>query len=314
MTRNLEVKKQEEGKRLDVFLKSYFPEISREKVKRGILSNNVFVDDELVDDPSYRVKAGQTVEADIDIKPFKLVPEDIDLEKVYEDDNFIAINKPVGLVVHPGAGIKSGTLANALISHYPGIKDIGDPTRPGIIHRLDKDTSGIILVAKNKEAFEYGKFLFKDRKIKKEYKTLLYGRIDELHGIIEKPLALVPERQRVEVSEKGKPAKTEYWVEGYYGSKSDDGDGKEVDIYTLIRVILHTGRTHQIRVHFSSINHPVAGDDLYGTGFNPPKGLNRQFLHAARLQFKSLDGTFLDLRAPLPEDLQRVLEDLEISN
>ncbi|OGE86342.1 MAG: hypothetical protein A3J48_02485 [Candidatus Doudnabacteria bacterium RIFCSPHIGHO2_02_FULL_46_11] len=301
-----EVTKEAAGQRLDVFLKGQISEVSREKVKRAILGGKVYVNGPKNIDPSFIVAAGNLIEIEIDTKPFKLKAENISLKKIYEDDDFLVIDKPAGLVVHPGANVTTGTLANALLGEYPQIQGLGHEFRPGIIHRLDKGTSGLMLIAKNEKSFEYGKALFEKRLIAKEYETLVFGRLEPKFGVIEKPLRLVPERRRVEVSAEGKAAKTEYRVLGYF----EDSDG--IDFYSLVRVILHTGRTHQIRVHFASLGHPVAGDSLYSADEKTKKaGPARQFLHAKRLAFRLPNGTMLDLESELPADLQDFLNSLQ---
>lgn len=305
MPNNYIVKEEESGQRLDVFLKEYIFDVSREKIKRAILAGQVSVNGQLIDDPNYRVKAAEEIQLSIELKPYQLEPQAASLKKVFENEDFVIIDKPAGMVVHPGANVTDGTLAHALLAEYPSIANVGHPLRPGIVHRLDKDTSGLMLVAKNDQAFEYAKELFKSRNISKEYETLVAGKVNDLHGFIEKPLILVPEHRRVEVSENGRPAKTEYRNRGWYR------DTGSLDFYTLLRVILHTGRTHQIRVHFSSLGHPLAGDQVYGKGRPIPKGLTRQFLHAKRLAFKLPDGTDVDVESALPDDLKEVLNNLE---
>ncbi len=323
MAKSFTVEKQSASLRLDVFLKNLVSDVSREKIKRAILAGQVAVAGEIVTDPSKVLREGQVVELHKDIKPYRLEPEPLPLKKVYEDDDFLVIDKPAGLVIHPGANVLSGTLAHALLAEYPEMAEVGDSLRPGIVHRLDKETSGLVLVAKNTKAFDYAKAIFKNREITKGYEALVVGHLPKKQGTINKPLSLRPERRRVEVSREGKPALTEYQVLALYQesivldphakrSSSAKGIGAEVDFYTLVRIILHTGRTHQIRVHFSSEGFPVAGDGLYGRGKPVPEGLERQFLHAKRLTFKLPNGTTLDLESELPDDLKKVLDNLEL--
>lgn len=294
-----------DGERLDVFLKNNLAVISREKIKKAILNGLVSVDGSVKTDPNFRLRAGQAVSADIDTEPKKLRAEKLKLNKLFENEDFLVIEKPAGLVVHPGAGVESGTLANALIADYPEMENLGEHFRPGIVHRLDKDTSGLMLVAKNPTSFDHAKKAFKDRQVGKEYIALVHGRIEKSHGFIDKPLELAPKLRKVRVSEDGKAALTEYRVLGYFQDKVS------LDQYTQIRVILHTGRTHQIRVHFAHEGYPLAGDALYGKGKPLPSGLTRQFLHAARLTFRLPEGTNLDIESKLPEDLEKVLNNLE---
>jgi 23S rRNA pseudouridine1911/1915/1917 synthase len=188
----------------------------------------------------------------------------------------------------------------------------------GIVHRLDKDTSGLVVVAKTSESYDYLKNLFAERKIKKEYLALVYGRAKK-HDVIESSLAKIGQRgsSRVRVSQEGKPAKTEYWAEKYYNAsrpplklRGGEGELSPLDQFTLVRIELHTGRTHQIRVHFSDRGHPVMGDKLYGKpeSLKLNQVLNRQFLHASRLEFQAPDRTWIEVESPLPEGLKRVLE------
>lgn len=261
----------------------------------------------------------------------------------YENSDFLVINKPAGLPVY---STKKHLLEESVLSwflrKYPQVKTVGDSERPGVVHRLDKQTSGLLFLAKTYEGFDYLKKLFKDRKIIKEYQALVYGQLPR-HGVIDEPLSKIGFRgsSRVRVAEEGKAAVTEYWTKEFYhpaasGPPLLDKEGNErggvdpvrdrlakgtasaatgrltsngVDSFTLVRIRLHTGRTHQIRVHFASIKHPVMGDDLYGQ----PKSqalkdiLHRQFLHASRLEFQLMDGTWLEVESDPPEDLQEVL-------
>lgn len=316
------------GERLDIFLKKNSGDVSREKIKKAILNGHALINGQVTRDPSLSLNEGQVVEIEINISD-DLSLSELDIKKVYEDDDFLVINKPSGMVVHPGAGVDRDTLANILITKYPEMRGVGHKFRPGIVHRLDKDTSGLLLVAKNEQALDYAKKVFKDKDIKKEYVALVHGRLEKPHGFIDMPLILDHKRKKVKVSLEGRQAKTEYTVLGYYQDPKSPALGQEVDgersrtthgnpersrgvdFYTLVRVILHTGRTHQIRVHFSHLSHPLAGDSLYGKGSPLLSGLDRQFLHAKRLTFRLPNGTLLDLISELPEDLQMVLNGLD---
>jgi len=217
-----------------------------------------------------------------------------EIKIIYEDDDVLAINKPAGLLVHG-----QDSLVDWLLENYPEIKNVGeDPARPGIVHRLDKDTSGVLLVAKNQRAFEYLKEQFKNRKIKKKYIVLVWGDIKNDKGIIDLPIAKSKKdfRKRTstgKVAGKIREAITEYKVL------------KRFSVYTLIEVSPQTGRTHQIRVHLKAIGHPVVGDKLYGPKEAP---IDRQFLHANSLEFKLLGGSVIKLEADLPEDLKNFLD------
>ncbi len=216
-----------------------------------------------------------------------------DIKIIYEDDDVLAVNKPAGLVVHG----PDNSLVGWLLNKYPEIKNVGeDSTRPGIVHRLDKDTSGVLLVAKNQKTFEYLKEQFQNRKIKKKYIVLVYGKLKVESGIIDLPIgrSRTPLKRLASEKARGKlrEAITEYKVI------------KKFPDYTLVEAFPQTGRTHQIRVHFKAVGHSVAGDKLYGS-----KGeLSRQFLHANSLEFKLLGGSVIKLEADLPKDLKNFLD------
>lgn len=249
----------------------------------------------------------------------------------YEHKDFLIINKPAGLPVYSTKNnLGEESVLAWFLEHYPEAKTVGDLKRPGIIHRLDKQTSGLLLLAKTSGAYEYLGKLFRSREITKEYLALVYGQLEPRHGIIDKPLSKIGFRgsSRVRVAEEGKAAVTEYWLmESYFRplpqSLPRPGEGgrrpgevEPLDQFTLLRIRLHTGRTHQIRVHLASLKHPVLGDNLYGkpNSLKLKDILERQFLHASRLEFKLLDGTWLEVESELPEDLQEVLSKLAISN
>lgn len=231
---------------------------------------------------------------------------------IYEDENFIAVNKPAGMLVHPINGReKEPILVSFITEKYPEIKDVGDQpeTRPGIVHRLDRDTSGVILVARNQRYFEYLKNLFQTRQIKKTYLALVLGKLEPKQGIIEKPISLKTGsvKRTVWEGKDAKPAVTEYKVKKYFSFDGQD--------YSLVEAFPKTGRTHQIRIHFSSTGHPIIGDKLYGSKkSNPPAGepfnLNRQFLHAQSLEFTTEDGKRMKVEADLPEELEKIIDSL----
>lgn len=269
----------------------------------------------------------------------------------YENQDLIVVNKPAGLPVYSS---KNNTGEESVLSwflqKYPEAKTVGDAERPGIVHRLDKQTSGLLILAKNEKIFEYLKNLFKIREIKKEYLALVYGQTPK-HGVIDKALTKIGHegQSRVRVDEKGKPSVTEYWAKEFYtlspsslageGAPRAAAEGRGegavdpvrnlmsktsadpradrisngVDTFTLIRVKLHTGRTHQIRVHLSHLGHPIMGDTLYGKPLSLKLSsiIGRQFLHASKLEFKLPDGTWLELEADLPDDLKVTLSQLQ---
>ncbi|HOB53678.1 MAG TPA: RluA family pseudouridine synthase [Acidobacteriota bacterium] len=243
-------------------------------------------------------------------EPLQLQAQALPLEIMYEDKQLVVINKPAGLVVHPGAGVADGTLANALVhyfGHLPGTESL----RPGIIHRLDKETSGLLLVTRTEESMLRLSAMFQKREIYKEYVALVYGTMEAPHGIIDLPIGRHPvHRMKMTVhAPRGRASRTEWFVEQAYAG------------LTLLRVVLHTGRTHQIRVHLSARSHPIVGDGLYGGNrpirirqggavrtISPP---GRFFLHARRLRFLNpWTGREMEFHAPLPDDLARFLERL----
>jgi 23S rRNA pseudouridine1911/1915/1917 synthase len=229
--------------------------------------------------------------------PSPLTPEAIPLKIIYEDDDVLVLDKPAGMTVHPAPGNPSHTLVNAILSHFPHLAEIGDSLRPGIVHRLDKDTSGIILVAKNSLAQQSLAKQFEKREVAKTYITLVQGHLTPESGIIEAPLGRDSRnRQRMAVVSKGREARTEYRILTYPGN------------YTLLEIKPQTGRTHQIRVHLAAIGFPVVGDATYGV---KSPYITRQFLHAYKLGFK-LPSTdeWVEFEAELAEDLKKALEEI----
>ncbi len=229
-----------------------------------------------------------------------LAPEAIPIDVVYEDDDVFVLNKPAGLVVHPAPGHASGTLVNALLAHAPGIS-VGGSNRPGIVHRLDKDTSGLMVVAKTDRARSTLVAQWNERSVRKGYVALASGVVEPDEGTIDAPIGRDPsQRQRMAVTAKGRPAVTHFDVRERFAA------------VTLLNVEIETGRTHQIRVHLAFIGHPIVGDPVYGgrVGRRDEPWLSRQFLHAARLAFRLPDGREVVFEAPLPPDLQTVVDAL----
>jgi len=227
----------------------------------------------------------------------------IKLKIVYEDKDVIVIEKPAGLVTHPAKTGQNDALVNGLIAYYPSIKSIGDnPLRPGLVHRLDKDTSGLMVVAKNNQAFKYLKKQFQEGKIVKHYFALVISRVKDKKGIITKAISISKKDRRKRsalLDKKSKKAWTEYKIL------------KNFKDYSLLEVIPKTGRTHQIRVHLASIGHPIAGDKQYKFKRRPcPKNLSRQFLHAHYLKFQLPNGRLVEIKSKLPRDLKEVLQGL----
>ena len=286
-------KKEDEGTRLDQFLADFL-KISRSQVQRYIREKCVYLNHKS-EKANTKVKEGdELLHRTPELKDSKLIGEDIPLDIIFEDKNLLVINKPAGIVVHPDeSGHGTGTIVHAVLAHCKNLSGIGGERRPGIVHRLDKDTSGVLLIAKNDATHQKFSKLFHDRKVKKTYMALVKGLPKSKKGRIEAPISRSSvDRQRMSVSKQGKNAITTFEVDSTYRG------------FTLLRVNIETGRTHQIRVHLASIGHPVVCDALYGdkkfnAEFREKYGLKRQFLHAARVE---IDGKVYE--APLPEDLQ----------
>ncbi len=294
--------------RLDKFLAEQLPEISRSRIQRDIESGLVMVDDKVDILPHRAIRANSIVEYKPSPEPGKPQPQNIPLKTLYNNDGLLILDKPAGLVVHPGAGFKGDSLAQALLYHFKDIHLVGEEDRHGVVHRLDKDTSGVILVALTQEMYEHLKDAFFERKVKKEYIALVLGNITENTGIFDKPMGKSKKdfrKHTVVKSDMGipKPALTEYKVLEHL----TDG----LDEYTLVVVKLHTGRTHQIRVHFSSAGFPLIGDELYGGKRVMKLGLNRQFLHAKKIEVQLPDESWIEAESDFPKDLKQLLIKLD---
>ncbi len=282
------------GRRLDQFLSGRVPGLSRSQAQKLLEAGMVQVDRQTCRDKNYRLQAGNLVEVTFPpAEDSTLEPEAINLDIVYEDEDLLVINKPRGMVVHPGPGHRRGTLVNALLYHCPNLSGIGGVKRPGIVHRLDKDTSGLLLVAKNDFTHRALSDQLKSRQIKREYIALVSGRVKPVLGRIEAPIARHPlHRKKMAVVEGGRPAVTRYRVLKYYGK------------YSLLQVNLETGRTHQIRVHLSYLGYPVVGDTTYaGGGWAdlPPALTEPHALHARRLRFTHpRSSESMEFTVPIP--------------
>ena len=285
----------EAGERLDTFLAQRCPDLSRSRIQALTAEGCVTVDGAPAK-PAARLRQGQTVSLVVPPPaPSSLVPQAMDLHVVHEDSDLLVIDKPAGLVTHPAPGHPDHTLANAVLAHCPDLEGVGGEIRPGLVHRLDKDTSGLIVVAKNDTAQAGLSAQFKDRTVSKAYLAAVTGHPDPERATIDAPIGRHPRsRTRMAVVSAGRDAVTEYDVL------------RRLRGYSLVEARPKTGRTHQIRVHLASIGHPVAGDATYG---RPAPGLDRHFLHAHRLAFDHpRTGNRLKLESPLPKDLQAFLD------
>lgn len=288
-----------EGARLDVFLAARLPHLSRSRLHDLIAAGQIRVEGE-IRKPATRVRRGQQVMVEIpDPAPATLAPQAIPLDVRYEDADLFVVNKPAGLTVHPGAGHPSGTLANAVLAHVPDLAGISGVLRPGIVHRLDKDTSGLIVIAKREHVLRALQGAIQARTVTRAYLALVHGRLASGEGTIEAPIGRHPRhRQRMAVVPTGRPAVTRYRVRERFPSA------------TLVEASLLTGRTHQIRVHFAHIGHPVVGDPVYGRG-RETWGMTRQALHAYRLAFTHpRTGKPVEVEASVPQDMAAGLERL----
>lgn len=286
------------GQRLDHFLCARMPEHSRARIQAWISEGRVRAGGS-PRKPSWKVHAGERIEVEpAEPPPLRAFPEEIPLEILYEDESVAAVNKPAGLVVHAGAGRSSGTLVNALLHRYGRLSESGDALRPGIVHRLDKGTSGVILVARTEAAHRSLAQQFASRTVDKIYLALAEGRVEPPQGVIDRPIERDPVRRTRMTARtgRGRAALTEYRVI------------ERFQRFTLLEVRIRTGRTHQIRVHLASIGHPVAGDTLYGAAARPAgvEPLGRPWLHAWRIGFTSpATGGRVLIEAPLPQELLR---------
>jgi len=292
------------GKRLDQMLHERLPRFSRSRIQEWIKSGRVLVDG-APGRPSRVVRGAEIIELEpAQPAPLHAAPEDIPLTVLYEDEDLVAVDKPAGMVVHAGAGVHSGTLVNALLHRFAALSGVGGPLRPGIVHRLDRYTSGVLLVAENDAAHQQLAAQFSGRRVEKVYLALVHGRVAPESGRIERPIARDPvHRTRMTARlASGRAAWSEYRVLRRFAR------------FTFLEVRIGTGRTHQIRVHLASIGHPVAGDALYGAPARiegvPPLG--RYFLHAHRIRFRlPSTGEELVVEAPLPASLAEWMEALE---
>ena len=298
MNREYELTAEESGQRLDKYLAGEMTDLSRSRIKELVQAGEVLVNGKK-SKVSYKVQKGDLIQVTVlPLEPLALEAENIPLDIVYEDQDVIVVNKPQGMVVHPAAGHPSHTLVNALLYHTRDLADSPEGFRPGIVHRIDKDTSGLLMVAKNAAARESLEKQLAAKSNKRQYLAIVHGNFAEEEGTIDAPIGRNPkDRKQMAVVEKGKSAVTHFKVlEQYQG-------------YSLVECQLETGRTHQIRVHMAYIGHPLAGDPLYG----PRKTLpgHGQFLHAKTLGFEQPStGEWLEFSVQPPEIFQQTVADL----
>jgi 23S rRNA pseudouridine1911/1915/1917 synthase len=309
-SQNISAASGDSGRRLDLFVAQSTPQLSRTRIQELIRGGQVRVDGHIAK-ASHRVSAGENIEIKVLPRPpLEALPEDLPLDLLLVDDDFVIVNKPAGMVVHAGAGHTRGTLVNALLHRLGKLSEAGGALRPGIVHRLDRETSGAMIVARNDQAHEHLTEQFRSRNVRKIYLALVHGKMLRDSGTITLPISRDPRRRTRMTARatKGRHSKTDWRVIA------------RLDSCTLVEAVLHTGRTHQIRAHFAAIGHPVVGDTLYGAPRNLRAGkrnlplLARNFLHAAKIGFSHpSNGAWVEVRAPLPKDLQVYFDQLGAS-
>ena len=310
-TLTFHIGKTDAGMRLDAYLAAHVEGWSRARLQRLIEDEEVLVNGKTAKS-SHKLCANDEIEVELTPAPAaSFVAEEIPIDVIYEDDDLIVVNKPAGLVVHPAAGVNSGTLANALAFHFQQLSSQAGAIRPGIVHRLDKDTSGLMVVAKNEETHEKLADQFRAREVFKSYVALVHGVVDQDSGRIDQPIARDPRnRTRMALVRGGRSALSLYRVRKRYNR------------FTLIEVELKTGRTHQIRVHLAWLKHPVVGDEVYGGGRDKTvvdvklraaiRKLGRHFLHAERLGFRHPSTkAMVNFSAPIPAPLASLLRQMD---
>ncbi|MCI8661559.1 MAG: RluA family pseudouridine synthase [Lachnospiraceae bacterium] len=292
----------EDGIRIDRYLSEHYPDLSRSYLQKLLKNGDVLVDGKVIKN-NYKVSEGETIFLDIpDATEPEILPENMKLDILYEDKDLIMVNKPKGMVVHPAAGHISGTLVNGLMAHCEDLSGINGILRPGIVHRIDMDTTGVLVACKNDFAHKDIADQLKVHSITRVYYAIIHGIIRE-DGIIDAPIGRHPtDRKKMSINEKnGKSAVTHYHLLKYS------------DSFSYIECRLETGRTHQIRVHMASLGHPLLGDSVYGPAKCPVPGLQGQTLHAGILGIRHpRTGEYLEVRAPLPEYFEELLDKLSL--
>lgn len=305
MIKKIQVKAINEKIRLDAYISKEIEDLSRRMIQKLLEEDKINVNGK-IEKPSYKVQEGDIIEVTIEEpKEVKIEAQDIPLDIIYEDNDILVVNKQKGLVVHPANGNPDGTLVNAIMAHCKdSLSGIGGELRPGIVHRLDKDTSGLLIIAKNDKAHIQVSEQIKNREVKKTYIALVRGTIAEDEATINMPIGRsTKDRKKMAVTKNGKDAVTHFRVLNRYTTNKGS--------YTLLEIKIDTGRTHQIRVHMAEIGHPVIGDSVYSNGKNE-FGVEGQCLHAKRLEFvHPITGKEMKLEAPLPEYFKKIVEQLE---
>ena len=297
----LTVAASDSGMRIDAYLRAN-TELSRSRLSALIQEGAILVNSTAENKPSFKVETGQTIRLSVpEARPVDIVPQNIPIDILYQDSDVVMVNKPCGMVVHPAAGNEDRTLVNALLYHIKDLSGIGGEMRPGIVHRLDKDTSGLILVAKNDHAHTLLSEQFKERSMEKHYRAVAFGNFSDDHGLIDAPIARHPvDRKKMAIVPAGKPSQTEWSVL------------ERLKSATYLDVHLLTGRTHQIRVHMHSIGHPLLGDRIYAPNIKTSVHIPRLMLHAYSLSFTHpTTGERMTVSAPLPEKFSQTLDKLK---
>lgn len=305
MIKKIQVRVINEKIRLDAYISKEIEDLSRSMIQKLLEEDKINVNGK-IEKPSYKVQEGDIIEVTIEEpKEVKIEAQDIPLDIIYEDNDILVVNKQKGLVVHPANGNPDGTLVNAIMAHCKdSLSGIGGELRPGIVHRLDKDTSGLLIIAKNDKAHIQVSEQIKNREVKKTYIALVRGTIAEDEATINMPIGRsTKDRKKMAVTKNGKEAVTHFKVLNRYTTNKGS--------YTLLEIKIDTGRTHQIRVHMAEIGHPVIGDSVYSNGKNE-FGVEGQCLHAKRLEFvHPITGKEMKLEAPLPKYFQNIIVQLE---